>query len=118
MIKVVAQSIDTSLDDDEGLSSVFIKWGPAGQYVDLTRESDGEKIYCEFFDQANGAEFESIKFNYSNKVFALDVAPPETFVRGQQEHSAEIDLRRIRFSEQEFLECLQRLSRGRQAPAR
>lgn len=118
MIKVVAQSLDTSVDDDEGLSSVFIKWGAAGQYVDLTREEDGEKVYCEFFDQANGAEFDSIKFNYSNKTLALDVAPPETFVRGQQEHRAEIDLNRVQLSEREFLDCLQHLFRSRRVRGR
>jgi hypothetical protein len=113
MIRVVAQSIETSLDDDEGLTSLFIKWGPVGQYIDLARQEDDDKVYCELFDQANGAEFGSIRFSYSNSQLALEVTPPETFVPRQREHTVEIDLSGVHFDDEDLTACLAHLFQGK-----
>ncbi|WP_158937442.1 hypothetical protein [Burkholderia sp. S171] len=110
-IKAIAQSIDISLNDDEALSSLYIKWGPIGQYIDITREDDDGGIYCEVSDQANGAEFESIKFKYSKKLLVLEVTPPETLIQGTQEYQIDIDLDGVAFDEQKFVECLIHLFR-------
>lgn len=111
-IMVKAQFVETSLNDDEGRSSLFIKWGPAGQYIDLVREESGGKIYCELFDQANGAEFESIRFNYSENLLVLEVTPPEAFVRAQAEHRVEIALDGASVGGRELKNCLRHLFRA------
>ena len=115
-IQAVAQLIEVIIDDEDGLSSFFVKWGVSGvsgQYISIAREDGNENVYCELFDQVNGSEFNPslLRFYYSNKTLVFEVAPPETFVKGLEKRSIEIDLSGVQFDENELVACLKHLFR-------
>lgn len=111
-IQRMAKSVEIYLDDDEGISSLFIEWQTIGQYSALAREEGSDRVYCELFDQANGAEFDSIRFSYSDDLIVLEVSPPETFIRGQPEHRVEINVVGSRRDKREIASCLYYLFPG------
>jgi hypothetical protein len=42
------------LDDEEGLTSLCVRWGDVGGYLCIARDQDEEGLYCEYCDQSNG----------------------------------------------------------------
>jgi hypothetical protein len=42
---VTGKQIETIIDDDEGLSSFYVRWSDAGGYFSVARESGEDAIY-------------------------------------------------------------------------
>jgi hypothetical protein len=73
--RVAARSLETMTEDEEGVTSLFVKWGSIDQYVTVARDENDEKVYCEVSDQVNGDMFASIRFSYLVNQLILEVTP-------------------------------------------
>jgi hypothetical protein len=105
-LQVKAQSIECEINDDEALSSVFVRWGVQGSYFDVNSEESFNRIYCELNDQANGGIFNTITYHYVQGTLEFSVSLPETFVTGQNITSVVIDLSGVEFDESLLMKCL------------
>ena len=108
-IRATAKIVQPIVDDDEGLSSLFIKWGPVGEYLDVSLEDGETRAYCEVFDQSNGTRFSSLSYRLNNDWLTLQVKSPESFVRGHQEQLIEVDLHSAAFDRQALMDCLKKI---------
>ena len=108
-IQAAAQSVDICVDDEDGMTSLFIKWGTSGQYIDLTRGEGCTHVHCELCDQSNGREFDSLTYHYHDRRLVIEVSSPESLMEESQENRVEMDLSEIEFDEYAFVVCLKHL---------
>jgi hypothetical protein len=93
-IEVAACELDMAIDDDE-LTFIFVRWGEAGQYLDITRDCEEGRTYLEFCDQGAGFYPDRVEISFADGTLVVQLDPTQTLGPDVQESRIHISLSRV-----------------------
>jgi hypothetical protein len=93
-IEVAACELDMAIDDDE-LTFIFVRWGEAGQYLDITRDCKAGRTYLEFCDQGAGFYPDHVEISFADGTLAVQLDQAQSLGPGMQESGIHISLSRV-----------------------
>jgi hypothetical protein len=78
-MRIAAKTVETIVDDDEGLSSLHVAWLDAGGYFSVARERGQDAIYCELNDQSQAFYSRTVRYAMSGRNVRFWVSGDEHF---------------------------------------
>lgn len=94
------------LDDEEGLTSLFIRWCDVGGYLCIAREQDEEELYCEYCDQSNGFYSKTICSRWLGEHIEFKLSGDESFSQTERLQTLII---RMEIQGEEVRQCIELL---------
>lgn len=106
MLKEFSGKIEALIDDDEGMTSLCIRWSDMGGYLCVARDPDEARLYCEYCDQSNGFYSETLSSKWFGNCLEFELQEPESFLRSEKIQKVRV---RIPDGEEKAMVCVNRL---------
>lgn len=102
----LATDVEVIRDDEEGLTSLCVRWCDIGGYLCVARDPDEEGLYCEYCDQSNGFYSKTIRSKWLNDCIAFELGGIESFSATERIQQLRI---RVEARREEIGQCIELL---------